>query len=489
MQIDCGFTTPEDGTDMLSTLAQNIMAGTRLALMRPVNRSAFRANIGQVILFLVIGVLFDASYDYAITEPSGSFSQFDVKWAFLGVLLFLCGTYLITRIQQATYTLPAIVVLYASTWPIVYVVFAVIDWSFRFIELDWLFGLAALVVVLAALGWVIAISFRVIRLQYTTSRKRAWLLVMILMAGAMAGDSIQIGLALSESDLTARVASEVESAGKKSKKGPDKWAEYRKLDVENTYYAQPSLMAKATESMRPQRPGVVDLYFIAFGSYAYQNVFQSETRAVRTLFDERFDTAGRSLVLVNSLLTVKSEPLASARNLRRAIAEVARRMDPEEDILFLFLTSHGSEDHALSVNFWPLQLNDLHHHDLEAMLDDAGIKWRVVVVSACYSGGFIETLDNDFSLVMTASRADRNSFGCSNKLAFTYFGQAYFDEQLRRRFSFIEAFNIATEVIKDREKSEGLRPSIPQIYVGKAIVPKLDVLERRLKTLNERASR
>ena len=122
--------------------------------------------------------------------------------------------------------------------------------------------------------------------------------------------------------------------------------------------------------------------------------------------------------------------------------------------------------------------------DLARMLDETGIKWRVVTVSACYSGGFIETLKNANSLILTASRADRNSFGCSNERKFTYFGKAYFDQQLRRELSFIEAFHKATEVIEEWETADDLTPSVPQIHVGDAIGAKLDALERRLKELN-----
>ena len=65
------------------------------------------------------------------------------------------------------------------------------------------------------------------------------------------------------------------------------------------------------------------------------------------------------------------------------------------------------------------------------MLDDAGIRNRVIVVSSCYSGTFVDALRDDDTLVMTASAKDRNSFGCSNEADFTYFGKAYFDEALR----------------------------------------------------------
>ena len=60
--------------------------------------------------------------------------------------------------------------------------------------------------------------------------------------------------------------------------------------------------------------------------------------------DQRFDTAGRSLRLVNNDGTLRDYPLATVSNLQRALAAVAQRMDPQEDVLVLYLTTHGSRD-------------------------------------------------------------------------------------------------------------------------------------------------
>jgi hypothetical protein len=260
------------------------------------------------------------------------------------------------------------------------------------------------------------------------------------------------------------------------------------LDVERTYYDQSHIFDRSFDALEPNRPGVVDLYFVGFGSYAHQDVFLREVRSVRELFDERFDTAGRSLALINNQATVEDLPLASVTNLWWALSELPKVMDAEEDVTFLFLTSHGSEDFRLSVDFWPLGLNDLSAEELDSLLDDAGIKWRVIVVSACYSGGFIDALKDDNSLIMTASRSDRTSFGCDHKRDYTYFGEAYFDQQLRSEISFIEAFHKAANAIAARELAEGLTASEPQIHVGAEIEAKLEVLENRLRGLQAPSS-
>ena len=111
---------------------------------------------------------------------------------------------------------------------------------------------------------------------------------------------------------------------------------------------------------------------------------------------------------------------------------------------------------------------------LARMLHEAGIKWRVIVVSACYSGGFIEPLKDANSVVITASAPDRTSFGCEPGRDFTYFGQAYFRDALAGTRSFTRAFEAAREGVAKMEAAEGMDPpSEPQMWVGVAMAERL----------------
>jgi hypothetical protein len=155
-------------------------------------------------------------------------------------------------------------------------------------------------------------------------------------------------------------------------------------------------------------------------------------------------------------------------------------MNVDEDVLVLYLTSHGSEKHDLAVDFPPLRLAPVDPPALKAALDESGIKWKVVVVSACYSGGFVDALKESQTMIITASAADRQSFGCGNESDFTYLAKALFDEGLRRTRSFEAAFEVARETIARRERGRGFPPSEPQIAAGPAIREKLQEVERRL---------
>lgn len=251
--------------------------------------------------------------------------------------------------------------------------------------------------------------------------------------------------------------------------------------TEEMLYLQPRLAQRSIASLAPHRAGVADLYFVGFAPYGYEDVFRKESEVIRTLMDERFDTRDRSLLLVNNNKTLRLYPLATVSNLREALRRIGTLIDKQEDVVVLYLTSHGSKQHRLSADYWPLQLEEVDPALLRQLLDEAGIAWRVIVVSACYSGGFIEPLRGPGTLVVTAASAGNTSFGCGAESDFTYFAKALFDEQLRETYSFEQAFARAVPVIREREKAQREEFSDPQIAMGEAIRGKLAEVEQRLQ--------
>jgi hypothetical protein len=232
--------------------------------------------------------------------------------------------------------------------------------------------------------------------------------------------------------------------------------------------AQEEAVQRALADLKPSQAGERRLFFVGFAGYGYEAVFKREVIAVRKLFDERFSTAGRSVALINHATTVDEAPLATRENLEQVLAGVGRMMDAERDTLFLFITSHGDRG-VLAVEMPFMRLDHLTPGALKAMLARSGIKNRAIVVSACHSGSFIPALADARTLVITAARADRSSFGCNDKREWTYFGEAYFNQALRRETSFKKAFKQASELIKTWEAKEKLLPSLPQMKGGEAL--------------------
>ena len=245
------------------------------------------------------------------------------------------------------------------------------------------------------------------------------------------------------------------------------------INIENLFAEQDQRVDAALAQLAPQRPGIVDLYVVAVAGYASEDVFGNEVHYVQKLFNQRFETAGRSLLLINHRDTLDSVPLATERNLQRVLDGIAARIDIEEDIVFLFVTSHGSEDHQLAIELGGLPLQQIKPDALADAIGESGIRWRIAAISACYSGGFISALRSDTALVMTAARADRTSFGCGADSDITYFGRAYFAEALNQTADFAEAFAIASASLAVREQDEDQTPSEPQIANGALIAEKL----------------
>ena len=247
--------------------------------------------------------------------------------------------------------------------------------------------------------------------------------------------------------------------------------------TQQVFESQQHLLAAQLDAVPADRPGVVDLYAITFAPYADVDVFMRESAVVAGVMDERFDARGHTLQLVNNIATVDRFAWATPLNLQRAIERVAQRMNRDQDILFIHLTSHGGADGRLAAEFFPLTVDQLTPRQLRRWLDEAGVRNRVISISACFSGSWIAPLQGDDTLVMTAADADHTSYGCGSKSTLTFFGQAMYDEQLRHTWSFEQAHAAARTLIAERERSAGKDDgySNPQISEGAGI---RQVLER-----------
>jgi hypothetical protein len=244
---------------------------------------------------------------------------------------------------------------------------------------------------------------------------------------------------------------------------------------ERVFYDQFRLVDEALAALRPQTPGRTDLYVVAFAGDGDENVFRNEAEYVEKLFSERYDARDRVVVLENNPATVETRPLATWTNLELVLDGLLEhdRFDPEEDILLLFMTSHGDEDHSLYVGMGVMPFDWIAADDLSRIVNARPFRWRVSIISACYSGGFLEGLKNSTSMVITAARADRTSFGCGAESDLTYFGKAFFVDGLNQTDTFRGAFEIARQLIADWEEADKQTASEPQIASTPLIEAKL----------------
>jgi hypothetical protein len=247
---------------------------------------------------------------------------------------------------------------------------------------------------------------------------------------------------------------------------------------EQVMYAQPDLLDREIAQLKPRTPGRVNLYAIALAGDGSEDVFRNEAEYFKKLFTQRFHEAGHVLVLENNPASPTTRPLADWSNLEAALDAVAAKMDPQQDILLLYLTTHGSEDHTLLVDMDPLPLDQIGAQDLRGILDEHPFKYKVVIVNACYSGGFIPPLRGPGTLVITAARADRSSFGCGEQSQFTWFGHAFLVDALNHTGDFAQAFRFARREVAQWEERDGYTPSEPQMDSGTGIKAQLDAWQK-----------
>jgi len=431
----------------LVSLYRNLLAGARLALFMRVRPYDYRVTPLDLSFLLAFNfaVLVGTAAIHARLE--GEFNVAVVP-VYLASVALLLGT---AMVIAGAYRLHERLLLVATALSASEPVFGLIGLAVPALALT--SGMPR-VVVFTLLGWMWLISVRAVTVCMGTKRPQ-------VLIGALAVTAM-VALAYSPPwrvDVWQLPPEEDEPAP---------------LADERTFHLQGQLIEQALARVAKGREGVRELYFVGFAPDASQDVFVKEMRYVKKLFEERFGTSGRSIALVNSQDALEEFPIASVTNLSRALERVARSMNGDEDTLFLFLSAHGYPDHRLSAVQPPLELAPLTPTALSRMLHEAGIKWRVIVVSACYSGGFIEPLKDANSVVITASAPDRTSFGCEPGRDFTYFGQAYFRDALAQTRSFTRAFEAARAGVEKMEAVEGVAPpSNPQMWVGAAMAERL----------------
>ncbi|MGD0641706.1 MAG: C13 family peptidase [Roseiarcus sp.] len=230
-------------------------------------------------------------------------------------------------------------------------------------------------------------------------------------------------------------------------------------------WAVAALVALACVSGARAAPPKVDV--VAFGLWGDQSVFASEAEGAARVVARQYGHGGKVVVRVNT----EKRGDATEDNLRATLAALGAAMDPERDVLFLILTSHGDQEGVGVATpdgksfITPIELRD--------MLRESGARLSVVVVSACYSGVFADALAEPDTLVITAADADHASFGCRDGAKWTTFGEAFFGDALAQTKTLPEAFALARSRIAAREQAEGFDPSNPQMAGGAHVLERL----------------
>jgi hypothetical protein len=236
-------------------------------------------------------------------------------------------------------------------------------------------------------------------------------------------------------------------------------------------------------ALKPQRPGVVDAYVLTIALDS-DPVFAREAREAGRVLAARYDAAGRALTLAGA--DGKGGPalaMGSPAAIDAALARIAELMDRSEDVLVLYTTSHGAPL-GLAYNDGDQGYGAISPTRLWTVLSELGIGNRLLLVSACYSGVFVPMLQSDTTAIVTASSADRSSFGCQAENDWTFFGDALVNRALRKRQPLATAAAEAQATIAGWERREKLDASRPQVAIGAGATRWLAALEARMPATN-----
>ncbi len=230
--------------------------------------------------------------------------------------------------------------------------------------------------------------------------------------------------------------------------------------------------------LQPQRPGTVDAYVLTIALDS-DPVFAREAREAGRVLARRYDGAGRTLTLAGPDGTRNDLPQGSIDALIVSLAKIAEVMDPEEDVLVMYSTSHGL-DLGLAYHYGDTGYGILSPQRFKSVLEELGIERRILILSACYSGVFIPEVASPDTAIMTAAASNRTSFGCEAENDWTFYGDAMINRALRQPQSLGDAARAAGRSVAKWESERRLLASLPQMVIGDGVAEWLSELEARM---------
>jgi hypothetical protein len=243
---------------------------------------------------------------------------------------------------------------------------------------------------------------------------------------------------------------------------------------------QSRLLTAALGKLKPERRGVTDAFVVVAGLDS-DAVFGREAAEAGRVLSRRFDADGHTIVVANGTgANDRNMPDGNPNHLAAALAQVGELMNKDEDVLVLYLTAHGHWVTGVAFRDGDRATGNIAPSRLAAMLNEAGIKNRLIIVSACYSGIFIPALQNDTTVTMTAASSEKPSFGCRAENDWTFFGDALINNAMRQPTPAADAFAAARVLISQWETAENLSPSNPQVDIGLNAPTWLDKLDARV---------
>ncbi len=232
------------GRGLWSDLAANLWTGLGLALLRPGSVGRLRSGAGQVPLLALVALLVGVTGDWLAVSGPAEIDAYAFEQQATQVIALMLGALWIAWLLGSTARWLPVLVLLLSLEPFFALGSQLLDQASGALT-RW--GSAGQALDLLLFLWLLGVWLRALR-ALTPGRPStgAWG-VLVLFALTI----LPFWWLPEQSfwDVAARAQREP------------------RVNVEDTYYAQPELLERALDDPAPERPGRVDLYFLGFAGY------------------------------------------------------------------------------------------------------------------------------------------------------------------------------------------------------------------------------
>ena len=428
----------------------NLRSGARLALFAPVQRPDFRVDAAQLLLFFLISALVDNAADWVRAGPGAV-----LDWAAMGseltsFAILVAAAALLAWLFADTALVTALPIIVLASLPLVQI---------ANLGTHFLGGQEAIplwvnaMVYYLLLAWFLAVLWRSAFVAMQPAPRRA---VRALAGGLL----LAIPLFLPDEVLP-------NPAWWQRQDGAGPSLDATNPASEPVLALQRELHEEALEGLDDQREGETDLYFVAFAPDGTPGWRSRVARAKRTM-DEHWRTQQRSLAFLNDRAALTESPMATISHLREALEEIGSAIDPDDDIVMIYLAGRSNADGSLRVSLPPLALVPLTAAGLSHLLTHAGIRWRIIVVATCDPQPYIDALVDDQTLLIATAASARE---CSDGEALAALGDALFGDALLLSTPMPTAIEAVRRTLERR--------GIPlAVHMGAAIAPQLERLRK-----------
>jgi hypothetical protein len=195
-------------------------------------------------------------------------------------------------------------------------------------------------------------------------------------------------------------------------------------------------------------------------------VFDKDVLSLTKAFSKRLGTP-RSTAKFGYTSNLLKRP--SPENVNNAIAKVSSHARDGDDVVIVFLTTHGTEGLLAVKPSENEQATGVSADALRDFLKPAQNDQQIIILQACYSGSLIKGLKHPNRIIITAAAADKTSFGCSPGSRNTWFTKAMV-AALPKANSWSDVFANTKSKVLEYEAQQGIPKSDqsnPQHFVGR----------------------